>query len=81
MTENIKDSKRMELICQFLKTGNQPDGFKITETKTGKYRLTKVKDEKEVLETKRKRLMKSLEIIETELKKFDEPKQEVKPDE
>ena len=81
MTENIKDSKRMELICQFLKTGNQPEGFKITETKTGKYRLTKVKDEKEVLETKRKRLMKSLEIIETELKKFDESKQEATPDE
>ena len=74
MTDNIKDSKRMELICEFLKTGKQPEGFKITETKTGKYRLTKIRDEKEALESKRKRLQKSLESIDNELKKFDEPK-------
>ena len=69
----------MELICEFLKTGKQPEGFKITETKTGKYRLTKIRSEKEVLEAKRKRLQKSLENIDNELKKFDEPKQEAKP--
>ena len=74
MTDNVKDSKRMELICEFLKTGKQPEGFKITETKTGKYRLTKIRSEKEVLEAKRKRLQKSLENIDNELKKFDEPK-------
>ena len=74
MTENIKDSKRMELICEFLKTGKQPEGFKITETKTGKYRLTKIRNEKDVLEAKKKRLQKSLESIDNELKKFDEPK-------
>ena len=74
MTDNIKDSKRMELICEFLKTGKQPEGFKITETKTGKYRLTKIRNEKDVLEAKKKRLQKSLESIDNELKKFDEPK-------
>ena len=76
MTENIKDSKRMELICEFIKTGKQPDGFKITETKNGKYRLTKIRNEKEALEARRKRLQKNIEEIDNELKKFEEHKQE-----
>ena len=66
----------MELICEFIKSGKQPDGFTITETKNGKYRLTKVKSQKEVLETRRKRLQQNIEAIDKELKKFDEQKQE-----
>ena len=66
----------MELICEFIKTGKQPDGFKITETKNGKYRLTKIRNEKEVLEARRKRLQKNIEEIDNELKKFEEQKQE-----
>lgn len=85
MTENIKDSQRMELICEFIKTGKQPEGFKITETKNGKYRLSRIKSERESLEAKRKRLEKDIERIDNELKKFDEqeqePKQEEKPNE
>ena len=73
MTDTIKDSKRMEIICEFIKTGKQPEGYKITETKTGKYRLTKVKSEKEVLEAKRQRLAKSLEGVNEQLKKLDTP--------
>ena len=73
----------MELICEFIKTGKQPDGFKITETKNGKYRLTKIRNEKEVLEARRKRLQKNIEEIDNELKKFEEqkPEQESKPEE
>ena len=70
MAEQIKDSKRMELICEFIKTGKQPEGYKITETKTGKYRLTKVKTEKETLEAKRQRLTKQLEEVDAQLEKF-----------
>ena len=66
----------MELICEFIKTGKQPDGFKITETKNGKYRLSRVKNQKEVLEARRKRLQKNIEEIDAELKKFEEQKQE-----
>ena len=76
MTDNIKDSKRMELICEFIKTGKQPEGYKITETKTGKYRLTKVKSEKEVLEARRSRLQKTLEGIDNQLKELDKPTEE-----
>ena len=63
----------MELICQFIKTGKQPEGYKITETKTGKYRVAKVKSEKEELETRRQRLQKTLETIDERLKKLDNP--------
>ena len=81
MTEKVKDSKRMDLICEFIKTGKQPDGFIITETKNGKYRLTRTKTQKEVLEAKRQRLQKSIEEIDNELKKFEQETNEVKPDE
>ena len=76
MSETIKDSQRLELICEFLKTGKQPDGFKITETKSGKYRLTRTKTNKEALEAKRKRLQKSIDEIDEELKKFNESSKE-----
>ena len=66
----------MELICEFIKSGKQPEGFIITETKSGKYRLTRTKSQKEVLEAKRKRLEKSIEEIDVELKKFEEAKPE-----
>ena len=80
MADKVKDSKRMELICEFIKSGKQPDGFKITETKNGKYRLSKIKTEKEALEARRQKLQKSIEDIDAELKKFEqEPKQEEKP--
>ena len=68
----------MELICEFIKTGKQPEGYKITETKTGKYRVSKVKNEKETLEAKRQRLQKALDGIDEELKKLDKPAE--KPD-
>ena len=72
MSAIISESKRMELICAFLKTGKQPEGFKITETKNGKYRLSRVKTDKEALESKRKRLQKSIDEIDDELKKLNE---------
>ena len=72
MTDKVKDSKRMELICEFIKTGKQPDGYTIIETKNGKYRLSKQKNQKEVLEAKRNRLQKSINEIDNELKKLEE---------
>ena len=65
----------MELICEFIKSGKQPEGFKITETKNGKYRLSRVKNGKEVLEAKRKLYQKKLEEIDDELKKLNEPEE------
>ena len=76
MTDNIKDSKRMELICEFIKSGKQPEGYKITETKTGKYRLTKLISEKEELEAKRSRLQKALDVIDKQLTELVKPTEE-----
>ena len=81
MTEKVKDSKRMELICEFIKTGIQPEGFVITETKNGKYRLTRTKTQKEVLEAKRQQLQKNLDDINNELKKLETTNEESKSDE
>jgi len=71
MSENIKDSERMKLICEFIKSGKQPEGYKITETKNGKYRVSKIKSEKEALEAKRKQLQKNIDDIDEQLKKFE----------
>lgn len=80
MTEKVKDTKRMELICEFIKSGKQPEGFTITETKKGKYRLTRTKTQKEVLESKRQRLQKCIDEIDNELKKFEQETNELKPE-
>ena len=80
MTEKVKDTKRMELICEFIKSGKQPEGFTITETKNGKYRLTRTKTQKEVLESKRQRLQKCIDEIDNELKKFEQETNELKPE-
>ena len=71
MSDVIKDSKRMELICEYLKTGKQPEGFKIIETKNGKYRLTRLRQGKAALEAKRAKLQKNIEDIDAELKKLE----------
>lgn len=81
MADTIKESERMKLICEFIKTGKQPDGFKITETKNGKYRLTRVKQTKEILEAKRQRLEKSIQDIDEALKQFTTPVDTVKQEE
>jgi len=70
-TSKVSDAKRMELICSFIKTGQQPEGFKITETKAGKYRLTRTRTQKEALKAERERLKKRLQTLEEELSKLE----------
>ena len=67
----LSDSKRMELICEFIKTGKQPKGFNITESKNGSYRISQVKSEREQLEAKRLKLQKQLEAIDTQLNELN----------
>jgi len=70
MTSKISDSKRMELICEFIKTGKQPEGFKIVETSSGQYRVSVIRSEKEVLEAKRAKATKLIESIDAKLKEL-----------
>lgn len=72
MAELNKQPTRMDLICAFIKTGKQPEGFKITETKSGKYRLTKIKNDKELLEARRQRLQKAIDNIDVQINKLNE---------
>ena len=81
MTSKIRESERMKLICEYLKTGQTPNGFKITETKNGRYRLSRVKPDKEALQEKRMRLQKCLEDIDKELEAFTQQEPEPKKEE
>lgn len=73
----LSDSKRMELICEFIKTGKQPDGFKISETPNGQYRVSQIKNEREALEAKRAKAQKLIESIDARLKELnDKPSNE-----
>ena len=63
----------------FSRLENNLEGFKVLETKNGKYRLSKVKSEKEALESKRSRLQQELNTVNSKLKEFE--KQEEKPNE
>ena len=63
----LSDSKRMELICEFIKTGKQPEGYNIIESKNGSYRISQVKNEREQLEAKRLKLQKQIESIDLRL--------------
>ena len=57
----------MELICEFIKTGKQPEGYNIIESKNGSYRISQVKNEREQLEAKRLKLQKQIESIDLRL--------------
>ena len=69
----LSDSKRMELICEFIKTGKQPDGYKIVETSNGQYRVSQIRSEREVLEAKRAKAQKLIESINARLNEMDKP--------
>ena len=69
----LSDSKRMELICEFIKSGKQPEGFKIVESSNGQYRVSQVKSEREVLVAKREKAQKLIESIDARLKELDKP--------
>ena len=72
MSARIKDTERTKLIAEFIKSGKSPEGFEIKEDKNGKYRVRRLKSQKEQLETKRDRLKKQLEELEAELKNIDD---------
>ena len=63
----------MEFICEFIKTGKQPEGFNIVETSNGQYRVSQIKSERETLEAKRAKAQKMIEKIDARLKELDKP--------
>ena len=67
MSERLKDSERTKLIAYYIRTGESPPGYLITENETSKYKVLKIKSQQEMLQAKRDRLRKQLESIEAEL--------------
>ena len=67
MSERLKDSERTKLIAYYIRTGESPPGYLITENETSKYKVRKIKSQQEILQAKRDRLRKQLESIEAEL--------------
>ena len=71
MSTRLRDSERTKLIAEFIRTGKSPAGYEITECKGSKYKVRKLKSKQEMLESKRDRLRKQLESVETELHSLD----------
>ena len=69
MASRIKDSERMALIANYIKTKTEPDGYHIMEGKDGKYRVRKIKSKIDMLQEKRARLQKQLDSIDSEIEK------------
>lgn len=67
MTTRMKDSERMKLIAEFIKTGISPDGYVITENDNGKYRVRKTKTQHEMLQDKKQRLLQKIKEIDEQL--------------
>lgn len=75
MSTRLKDSERTKLIAEFIRTGKSPAGYEITVNESSKYKVRRIKPKHELLESKRDRLLKQLELIESELKAIQESKQ------
>ena len=76
---SIKASERLAIISEYIKTGSCRDGYSISETKDGKYRIRRVASEHDRLIAKRDKLRKQLESIESEITRISNPAQETNP--
>ena len=68
----IKDTERIKLIAEYIKTKQQPDGYVIREMKNGQYRVSRAKTDREILEQKRERLQRQLDEINKKVKELDD---------
>ena len=76
---SIKASERLAIISEYIKTGSCRDGYSISETKDGKYRIRRVASEHDKLIAKRDKLRKQLESIESEIASRAQSTQESVP--
>ena len=76
MTTRLRDSERTRLIAYYIRTGKSPEGYEVTENDASKYKVRRIKSQLEVLQAKRDRLKKQLEIVEIELAKIESLEEE-----
>ena len=60
---SLKPQERLKIITEYVRTGKMREGYKITESKEGKYRVSAVRDEKNALIKKRAKLVKKLAVL------------------
>ena len=60
---SLKPQERLKIITEYVRTGKMREGYKITESKEGKYRVSAVRDEKNALIKKRAKLVKKLAAV------------------
>ncbi len=64
---SIKGQERLNIIAEFIKTGECREGYKIIETKSGGYIVRKILTNEEKLIKRRDLLLKRLKDIENRL--------------
>ena len=64
---SIKGQERLNIIAEFIKTGECREGYKIIETKSGGYIVRKILTNEEKLVRRRDLLLKKLQDIENRL--------------
>lgn len=78
---SLKESERIAMIVEYIRSGTVPDGYKIIEGKQGAYRVQKAHTKEEMLLKKKLRLEKQLEAINQELNSYQQAEEPVTVDE
>lgn len=63
----LKPQERLKIITDYIKTGKAKDGYKITETVDGKYRVSVIKTERDILLKQRAKLAKKIAEIDAQI--------------
>ena len=73
---SLKPQERLKIITEYVRTGKVREGYKITESKEGKYRVSVVRDEKDALVKKRAKLVKKLAALDKLIEESNSTKEQ-----
>ena len=73
---SLKPQERLKIITEYVRSGKVREGYKITESKEGKYRVSVVRDEKDALVKKRAKLVKKLAALDKLIEESNSTKEQ-----
>ena len=73
---SLKPQERLKIITEYVRSGKVREGYKITESKEGKYRVSVVRDEKDALVKKRAKLVKKLASLDKLIEEANSAKEQ-----
>ena len=73
---SLKPQERLKIITEYVRSGKVREGYKITESKEGKYRVSVVRDEKDALVKKRAKLVKKLAALDKLIEESNSAKEQ-----